>query len=98
MKKPSCFSIASQTKPAMVAATDWKPIIADLQEKAKALRRTSPQDSAVIGATFKLVQASLQVAALATEHEDDPYAVQNELKKVNRAFAQLGKVLARATW
>ncbi|MFO7630986.1 MAG: hypothetical protein R6W76_00535 [Caldilinea sp.] len=97
MKKPSCFSIASQTKPAMVAATDWKPIIADLQEKAKALR-TSPQDSAVIGATFKLVQASLQVAALATEHEDDPYVVQNELKKVNRAPAQLGKVLARATW
>lgn len=96
MKKPSCFSIASQTKPAIVAATDWKPITADLQEMAKTLR-TSPQDSAVIGATFKFVQASLQVAALATEHEDDSYVVQNELKKVKRAPAQLGKVLARAS-
>lgn len=71
---------------------DWRPVLAELTEKASKLK-ASGDDPAIHAPAFKLLQASLNFARAAVENPEDLDELDKALHKVSLAINKIDKTL-----
>ena len=87
--------LAANQRPSKPKPTkDWRPELAELARKAKALKG-SVDDPAIYTPAFSLVKASIEFAQAAASDANGLEGLQKALQKVRRAYNKSNTVLSR---